>query len=393
MKIAMINQAYYPMVSGASIVMQRLAEGMAKRGHSVLVIAASERDQAYQVEEPYLSQVRIRSWKNPFRVGQRFTLNPKKAVLDALEGFAPQIIHSHEPFQMGNAGLEYTRHANIPNVLTIHAIPVSIAAYAPDLPGLRRNIEKLIWSYARRLTSRFTCTVAPTQSVADIVFKRLGIKPQVISNGVDLHQFHPNCQEPGEVASWRARLNLPAEAPLILHVGRLDADKQVEKVLQAAAMVMQETPVHLLVVGEGSKKAELEQLSEVLGIRDKTHFTGYITIAEGLPAVYRLGSLFITASQVEAQGLVLLEAAASGLPIVAVRATSIPESVHHGETGLLAPDSRPENLAEAMLQLIKDPALSTRMGQAGRDLARSHSLEQTFDRYEELYQTWIGPQI
>jgi glycosyltransferase involved in cell wall biosynthesis len=93
----------------------------------------------------------------------------------------------------------------------------------------------------------------------------------------------------------------------------------------------------------------------------------------------------MTASQVETQGLVLLEAAASGLPIVAVRATSIPESVHHGKTGLLAPDAKPENLAKAMLQILNDPDLAVTMGRAGRELACSHSLEHTVDAYEELY--------
>jgi hypothetical protein len=242
MRIAMINQSYYPMVSGASIVMQRLAEGMVAREHAVLVVAASERGPAYLLETGNLRQVRIASWRNPLRAGQRFNLNSKNAVFKALEEYSPQLVHLHEPLQMGAAGAEYCRRSGIPCLLTLHALPVLVASYAPNLPGLRRTIETLVWFISRSLADQFPCVVTPTQMVADLVSRELHLAARVISNGVDLNAFQTGPLEPAEEAFWRAKLAIPPDVPVILHVGRLDSDKQVDVAIQAAALAMTATP-------------------------------------------------------------------------------------------------------------------------------------------------------
>src|SRR5512139_1089358 len=97
MRIAYLTQSYPPMISGAALVVENLARGMAAIGHEVLVIAASDTSETYTVQEPNLTVLRLKSVHNPTRVGQRFTPYSRQSVTLALQEFKPEAIHSHEP--------------------------------------------------------------------------------------------------------------------------------------------------------------------------------------------------------------------------------------------------------------------------------------------------------
>jgi glycosyltransferase involved in cell wall biosynthesis len=168
-------------------------------------------------------------------------------------------------------------------------------------------------------------------------------------------------------------------------VGRLDTDKRVDRVVRAAAEVMPATGAHLLLVGDGRERPALENLARSLGVAGRVHFPGFVTVEQGLSDMYRLASLFVTASEIETQGIVLLEAAASGLPIAAVRATCIPEIVHHAENGFLSAPGDIHGLAHSMHTLLQQPTLAVQMGQTGRLLAQAHDTQATMDLHERLY--------
>lgn len=384
MRIAYITQSYPPMVSGASIVTKSIAKNMASRGHEVLVIAASDRGNPYLVKKDRLSLLRLRSYPNPMRTGQRFILPARRIILRALQDFKPDIIHSHDPFQLGLTGVAYASYAHIPVTLNIHQLPWFVVSYVPDVIGIRSYIESALWNYARWLLRKFTLVVTPTQTITKIIADITGIKPQTISNGIDLQSFHPHLS-PDKETALRVRLNLPHKVPVILHVGRLDTDKHVNQVIQAAARAMQNTDAHLLIVGDGRQKTALMKLCQLIGIENRCHFPGYFSLEEGLPEIYRLASLFVTASEIETQGIVLLEAVASGLPVVAVRATCIPEIVHDGVNGHLTKPNDNIALGKAITDLLLNPDKAKQMGQAGLKIIQEHNILATFDSYEHLY--------
>ena len=384
MKIAYLTQSYPPMVSGASIFAGKLAESMAQRGHHVLVIAASDRGTPYLVKSDNLSLLRLRSYPNPMRAEQNFILPARRTVLRALQDFQPDLVHSHDPFQLGLTGVEYARNMRIPIALNIHQLPWFVASYVPDVAGLRGQIESALWSYARWLLRKFTFVVTPTQTINKIIADMTGIKSQTISYGIDLQTFHPHLS-PDKETALRTRLNLPSNVPVILHVGRLDTDKRVDQVIQIAAHTMQNMGAHLLIVGNGHQKPALMKLCKSLGIGKRSHFPGYVSMETGLPEIYRLANLFVTVSEIETQGIVLLEAAASGLPIVAVRATCIPEVVHHGVNGYLTEPNDNIALGNAITKLLLDSDKARKMGAAGQQLAQEHNILTTFDSYEHLY--------
>jgi 1,2-diacylglycerol 3-alpha-glucosyltransferase len=382
MRIVYLTQSYPPMISGAALFAQQVAEAMAQRGHQVLVIAASDRDHPYLVQNGALTVLRLQSIYNPMRIGQRFLLYPRLEIMKALHDFHPEVIHAHEPLQIGLLGIEYATRANIPIILTIHQLPCFIASYLPNL--FKAHVETVLWIYARWLSQKFTSIITPTQTISTLVTEMTGLQANTIGYGMDLHTFRPllSCDE--DIAI-RQKWNLPPSVPILLHVGRLDTDKRVDRVIHAAAQTLTETQAHLLIIGDGTQKPALKKWCGSLGISDRVHFTGYISKEDGLPELYRIASLFVTASEIETQGIVLLEAAASGLPIVAMRATCIPEIVHHGINGYLAESTDFNGLSNAMSVLLKGPQKAKLMGKASLTLASKHDLRYTNNAHEQLY--------
>lgn len=382
MRIAYLTQSYPPMISGAALVVENLAKGMAASGHQVLVIAASDTSQTYVVEEKNLTVLRLKSVHNPQRVGQRFTPYSRRSVTNALQEFRPETIHSHEPLPISLPAIRYAGEMNVPTIITIHQLPPTATRHLPGL--LQVVMERLLWSYGRWYSKKFTALIAPTETTSVQIRKILGRPVSTISNGIDLQTFHPSLS-PGEEIATRRRWDLPPDIPIILHVGRLDPDKNADRVIQAAALALAGNLAHLLIVGDGVRKPSLVKLCHSLGIAERVHFTGFVSTEQGLPEIYRTAQLFITASEIETQGLVLLEAAASGLPIVAVRATCIPEIVHHGVNGFLAEPGDLDGLSEGMSNLLKDTHRAALMGKASLSLARQHDNRFTIDAHEKLY--------
>ncbi len=202
-----------------------------------------------------------------------------------------------------------------------------------------------------------------------------------IYNGVDLARFAPREEAPG----LRASLGLPADAPVVVSVGRFVAFKGYGYLLEAARLVYQAMPAaHWLLVGDGELRASLETQCRALGLGARVHFAGW---RDDVPELLALCHVFVLPSLAEHFGRVVIEAMAMAKPVIATGAGGIPEIVQHGETGLLVPPAQPGALAEATLALLKDPERASRLGAAGRRRAGEvFSLRQHVSAVEALYE-------
>lgn len=373
------------MISGAAVVAQRLAEGLSQKGHDVLVLAASDTGIETITSHPYFRLRRLASLPNPFRVGQRFVLSPSRAILAEINGFQPDIVHAHDPLGMGMFGVRAARSKGISTVLTAHALPQFLAAHLPNIPGLRRSVEELGWMYGRRIARECTRLVAPTQSVAEILRAHGIALPEVVSNGIN-PLFTPIPTSPGEASALRQKYGLDPELPVILYVGRIDADKQVELVVQAAACLFKAANAQLLLVGDGTHRHSVMELSKASGISGKTVFAGFVPVTGDLPGLYRLASGFVTAGELETQCLTVLEAFSSGVPVVTVKTDVMAEVVQDGGNGFLVPPGDVNAIADRLLRLLQNPERAREMGRAGQRVAIHYSEQQMVQRYEDLYQ-------
>ncbi len=386
MRIATIVQSYPPAISGASLISQSLAEGMARRGHEVLVLAASDRRVPYRNTQGSLRVEFLRSQPNPLRARQNFFSWWNPALKPHLRKFRPQILHLHDPLTVGPVWLSANKDWGIPVVVTIHQLPWFVSAYLPDLPGFRSSVERLLWAYGSWVDRRSQHMVTPTKTIAEEIEKCGGFRPSVIDNGVDLDLFYPAAGHTDDSRSLFQKYGLDPALPVILHVGRLDQEKRVDLVLRAAARAMARAPAQLLVVGDGKERTRLVELAVTLRIWERTRFTGFIANDGDLPALYRHADVFALASEIETQGIVLLEAMASGLPVVAVAATCIPEVVHHGENGYLVAPGDDGSMAGWLEAILADPDRRRCLGMAGRRVAQGHSRCVCLDQYESLYE-------
>jgi glycosyltransferase involved in cell wall biosynthesis len=386
MKIVHICQSYPPMVSGQSYMVERLAMGAINLGHEAMVICASDQPKPYEKTIGKLHLVRLASLPNPFRVGQRFTPWGGGAMRSAMASFAPDVVQLHDPTNSGLAGLSAARALGVPILFTTHAGPWVLRAYLPRrLRFLSPLFENLGWIYGRWFMRKCDLIVAPSSNIAQLIKTKTGIKPRLISNGADLGRFYRRPPSSRESARLRRHFGLPREVPVILHVGRLDSDKNIPAVIRAAATAMRGNDAHLLVVGDGVERARLVNLCKKLGIAKRSHFPGYVDFGGDLPGVYRLGSVFVTASEMEVQSLVMLEAIASGLPMVAVDATSTSELIRHGKSGYLVKPGDEEKMAIYISDLLAHPAKAKSFGRQARKLAEQHTLQRTFKAYEKTY--------
>jgi glycosyltransferase involved in cell wall biosynthesis len=391
MRLALVSQSFPPMVSGISMAVRQLAEGLAARGHAVMVMSASDRGHAYQETRAGVQVVRLASMPTPSRRGMRWSWWARDEVERHLDEFRPDVLHLHDPVLGSLVMPAFARERGLPLVVTAHALPWYISAQVPDLPGLRALVEAAVWAVAADMLTHFQAVVAPSRFAAAQVDARGGAGAVVISNGVDLQRFHPEPAFPEERQAVLERSGLDPARPVILHVGRVDREKNVDDVVRAAAIAMASTDAQLLVVGDGNRLKDVQELARELGIARSSRFIGFVEPSGDLPGLYRAGSVFVIASELESEGIVVLEAAACGVPIVAVQATSMPELVEEPGCGLLVPPGDVHAMADRIVQILRDPAAQRAFGQAGVAMAQQHSLEVTLERHEALYQSLLVP--
>ncbi len=201
----------------------------------------------------------------------------------------------------------------------------------------------------------------------------------MIPNGVDVDAFKPSAPAEG----LRERLGLPPQAPVALIVAALRPEKNHELFLRAVARVTRQLPeARFLLVGDGPRRNELEELSRSLGVQDRVLFLG---TRSDIPQLLSIADVLVLSSHMEANPVSILEALACGKPVVAPRVGSIPETIEDGVNGYLFPAGDEAQLAARLGHLLECPDQARRMGAVGRERVVAHwSLERMVEGYQDL---------
>lgn len=229
----------------------------------------------------------------------------------------------------------------------------------------------------------------PTEmAIDDLVPKnrrRFKVTVEPLSNGVDLSKFTPGKPSAKVVKKYHLDLNKPR----VLYVGRVDPEKSISNVVTAFAGVVEVIPnAELVVVGDGTDRRHLLDLTRALGIVDSVKLPGRIMPPDVID-VYRTATVFATASETETQGIVLIEAAATGLPLVAVDAGAVRELCQNKKNGILCEPRNIDEMTKAMIKILKSPELQNKYGLASLEIAKKHDLNYTLKRFVEIYQEAI----
>jgi 1,2-diacylglycerol 3-alpha-glucosyltransferase len=383
MRVLTVSHGYPPIVSGVSLVVQKLARAMVRKGHAVTVVTASEHTDAYYEEDDGVKLVRVHSVPNPFWEEAPLPFTRSKQLEDIADEFRPEILHAQESAMLALQLLYVNRELGLPLVATCHFVPRFASLYVSLHGEPQEFVETIAWHYSIWLFNQFDHVVFPTAAHRRFFLEKgLDVPTTIISNGVDITRYRPVNGRPDE--DLAARYHLPS-GPRILFVSRLARDKEIDVLIHAMKYLYAELGAHLLLAGRGDDRPRLEKLTSELGLDQCVHFLGFVP-EEDMPALYRAVDLFAIASRVEVQSIPTLQAAATGLPIVAADELALPELAHDGVNGILVPPGDPEAMTRAILTILRDPELATRMGQESLSIGLSHAEERTFEQYEKLYE-------
>jgi len=373
-RIALFTNNYLPFCGGVTISVETLRRGLESSGHDAWVfgprLAGAEDVSAKVVRYPSI----------PVATYPEFALAvPYSRRIDRLvTALDFDVIHAHHPFLLGPAARRLARRNRRPLVFTYHTRYEKYAHYVPLPLGL-------VQAAALRISAGFAAqadaVLAPSAVIRDELHAR-GVRTPiaVVPTGIDLGRFRP-----GDRAAARRLLGVGDAQPLVLYVGRLDREKSVDRVLLAFERVASTVPAaQLVLVGQGTETERLRRMAEALPVAERIRFLG-LRPHHSLAECYQAADVFLFASETETQGLVLAEAAACGLPAVAVDAPGCDEVVRDGDTGVLT-KGNPAALAEAVIGLLLDPERRRAMARRAREMAeRLFDVKLQIDRTMAVY--------
>ena len=362
MRIALYNLTTTTRFGGVESFVWDLGRELARRGHAVTIIGGvgKRRELAPGVRVlmfPFLDRYRFQALPLLRRAYAEAKLLERLSLaiasLPELIAGGYDIIHIQKPYDLGPALLA-RRFGGARVVLGCHG--------EDFYPG-----DTLL---APRVDAAVSCSRFNARTVA----ARYGFEPTVVFNGIDTSLFRPTTPDPDIVRT--------DGTPLLLWVGRLQPWKGVDVALHA----LQEIPrAHLMIVGDGETRADLERLAQELGLAERVRFLGALP-RERLPSIYAAADLLLATSFAsETFGIGLVEAQACGLPVVASRFGGFPEVIDEGHTGLLVPPRDPTALAAAVRTLLNDPERRRAMADAAPGWAAQFSWSAVADRVEAAY--------
>jgi 1,2-diacylglycerol 3-alpha-glucosyltransferase len=367
----MFADSFHPTVDGAVVAMEIAAGGLEKRGHEVIVLAPNVSPRPMTTRPVhYLPSREFKSYP-----GYRVVISPSD-MLEHLRKERVDIIHSHGIASMAILSLTAARALRLPHVLTFHTMANEAVKYYSPIGANQEIMQKMVWIYLRNLLKRPEVVIAPSAPIKEeLESNAVRMKAcEVVPTGVDCTKFSPEKYD----KKFLERYGMAGKR-VLLHVGRLSPEKRFDIVLRAVAELGPKEPdLRLLVIGKGPSADEYKKMAKDLGIKDRVVFTGFLPDEE-LPIAYASCEALVIASTFETQGLVVLEALASGTPVAGIRYRAIPEFVKEGKNGCLF---EPDSCADAIRRCLRR---SESMMLDAVASAREYSVEVCTARLEKAY--------
>lgn len=376
LRILIGAETYPPDVNGAARFAERLATGLAARGHEIHVVTPSPEGAPFRRTTGGVTVHGVRShryfMRPDFQVCMPWEAGPATAAL--MEEIDPDVVHTQAHMVVGRYVVHAASRTGRPLVATNHFMPENLAAHTPIPRPLQRIGYKIAWRDLGRIFGKADAVTAPTPRAVELLVGSAGLKDAFpVSCGIDAERYHASVPDPGS-------------EPTVLFVGRMDQEKRVDELIRAFAALPAGIGARLELIGDGPEREAWTGLVASLGVGHRVRFRGFVS-EEELVEAYARADVFCMPGIAELQSLVTLEAMASGTPVVAADAMALPHLVRPGRNGwLYTPGDVPE-LTTRLAALLSDPALRRRMGAASLDIVSEHAIDATLDTFENLYRT------
>lgn len=398
LRIAHFTDTFHPKIDGIVTFLDNSINYSSKRKYNTAVFCPAygkqkEKYSGKNVKIFRLHSVHLHTYKEVKIAIPR----PKKIFLE-LKNFHPDIVHIHSPGIIGLLGILSARKLHVPLIGTYHTLVSEQTEYISlgNILGLNKLVEKLwaifnieksrknpkddswlkrvVWWISLKMYKKCDIIIAPSESIANLLKSRL--RYNIISHvcyGINLKKFYPKkCYGHAKTLSF-------------VYVGRLSFEKNIDIIIKAFQIINERgIDFSVKIVGNGPARKYLEGMVKMCSLESKIHFTGKIC-GNKLRQIYRKNDVFITASAMETLGMAILEALASGTPVIAVRKYAIPEVVKDGVNGYLAEPYSAESLSEAIMKVVKNKSKISHFGRQGVKIAQKYELGRSMKKLELTY--------
>jgi len=386
MKIAIFSDNFYPELGGIQDSLASFGRELSRRGHQInfYVAQCSVKDFAVAkipAEEINLGEnvkiIRFFSLPVPSPTKQSRLVIPTGWRWLELKKFKPDLIHSHTFLGMGLEAIAAARRLKLPLIGTNHWVITEFNNYSPIARGLfaKWSLKYVIWYY-----NHCDFVTAPSRTVLTEMLEHGFYKPrQVVSNQIDLSVFKPSREDKNKL---KKEFNL-AEATVV-YAGRLGPEKKIDVIIRALVLVKDYLPkINLAIAGHGSAEPELKKLVHDLHLEANVKFFGTLDKVK-LCRLYNASDIFTIASTSESQSMVLLQAMASGLPVIGVNWRALPEYINRHNGYTVAADN-PKAMADKITHLLRHEDERRSLGQGGLAYVQQFSAENIAEKWEKLY--------
>ncbi len=382
MNILMMTNTYTPIVGGLEKSIQLFSKEFQKKGHRVYVVAPrfenSPKNERRVIRIPALQKFQ----------GTDFSVNlPIPGLLTKfIKRFKPDIVHSHHPFLVGDMALRLSRSLEIPLVFTYH---IMFEQYIDYFPIHNETFKHFVVNLAAGYSNLCDAVIVPTQNVKSVLKSRGVTSPiHVIPTGIDLRAFGK-----GDGAHFREKHTIPANAFVIGYTGRIAPEKNLEFLAQHVARYLKtNSQAHFLMAGTGPLLKAIKQIFQGYKLSKQFHSVGLLNPTDIIDC-YHAMDIFAFSSHSETQGIVLLEALAGGVPILALQDPVVAEFVNDYQNGRLIDGDHPDQFIQAIDWFYHlDKSEYKKMKLSAQQSANEFSLLKSINLTLKLYHHLIARQ-
>lgn len=390
MRVGIFTESYPPLVNGVSTSILMLEHALTKLGHEVFIITVSDNKKDYVLENnghilrlPSVNLANCYDYKMT-------SVYPIKAV-NMIKKMNLDVIHSNVEFTVGIFARVVSEQLSIPLVHTYHTNWEDYTHYITKNKKILDDICKKLLKYLVVFFEDKTVTelIVPSNKIYNLFKDKYKFTKNIhiIQTGIETSKFYKEKFNLKDINSLKKKLGIKKRDFVVMTVSRLAKEKSVDRIINNhKELVKKYSNMKLLIVGDGPDIDKLKDEAKSLGVSDSVIFTGKVPLSD-IPIYYQLGNVFVTASKSETQGLTVVEAISSSLPIVAVKDDSFVNSVIEDFNGFVFTDD--EKYINSISKLYEDKDLYNRLSNQSRLLSEDFSSEYFALKVLKVYETAI----
>ena len=390
MRVGIFTESYPPLVNGVSTSILMLEHALTKLGHEVFIITVSDNKKDYVLENnghilrlPSVNLANCYDYKMT-------SVYPIKAV-NMIKKMNLDVIHSNVEFTVGIFARVVSEQLSIPLVHTYHTNWEDYTHYITKNKKILDDICKKLLKYLMVFFEDKTVTelIVPSNKIYNLFKDKYKFTKNIhiIQTGIETSKFYKENFNQKDINSLKKKLGIKKKDFVVMTVSRLAKEKSVDRIINNhKELVKKYSNMKLLIVGDGPDIDKLKDEAKSLGVSDSVIFTGKVPLSD-IPIYYQLGNVFVTASKSETQGLTVVEAISSSLPVVAVKDDSFVNSVIEDFNGFVFTDD--EKYINSISKLYEDKDLYNRLSNQSRLLYADFSSEYFALKVLKVYETAI----